>query len=80
MPAYPLDDQALLKVDRAHKGFEAASQSYLEEYEQVMTSLANKHNPFIYAAQSVLYEAMSNAAMAGFTRAQMEQVMECDEH
>jgi hypothetical protein len=46
----------------------------------VLQDLANKHNPFIWAAQSLLYEAMGNAGMAGFSQEQLDQIMGCQGH
>jgi hypothetical protein len=80
MPHYPQDENALLKLSKAHEALDKANAVYLQEYERLTAELAQKHNPFIYMAQSVLYEALGNAAMAGFSRDQMYEVMDCDGH
>lgn len=80
IPPYPQDDGELLKLDRAHKAYELALQAYNEDVQKENERLAAKHNPFIWAAQSVLYEAMGNAALAGFSPAEMVQTMGCRNH
>jgi hypothetical protein len=45
-----------------------------------MKDIEMKHNPFIFAAESVVYEAMGNAAMNGFSREEMYQAMGCAGH
>lgn len=80
MPEYPLSSDALLQVDRAHKAYELISNEYIAEIDRLNKELAVKFNPSIFAAQSVLYEAMGQASSAGFTYEQMVEVMECDQH
>jgi hypothetical protein len=80
MPMYPQDENALVKLDRAHKALDLANGSYADDVNRAMEELDKKHSPFIYAAQSVLYEAMGNAAMAGFSHAEMTDVMDCEGH
>jgi hypothetical protein len=78
MPHIIPDDDLLLKVDRAHKALEGATKAYDAERARVLLELDQKHNPFIWAAQSVLYEAMGNAALAGFTEDDLCKVMHGD--
>lgn len=80
IPPYPQEDGELIKLDRAHTGYEKALAAYRDDLAQEKIRLAAKHNPFIWAAQSVLYEAMGNAALAGFSPADMVQTMGCDNH
>jgi hypothetical protein len=78
MPHIIPDDDLLLKVDRAHKALMGATEAYNVERAKVFRDLDAKHNPFIWAAQSVLYEAMGNAALAGFTEDDLCKVMHGD--
>ena len=80
LPDFPQDENALLKLDKAHKALDQVNKAYHDELDLVIDATDQKHSPFIYAAQSVLYEAMGNAAMAGFTREQMIAVMDCPSH
>jgi len=80
MPDFPQGEDALLKLDLAHKGYEQAMRTYREDVARENERLAAKHNAFIWAAQSVLYEAMGNAALAGFSPAEMVQTMNCSDH
>lgn len=81
MPAYPAaDEQSLLKVDLAHKALHSAVETYRAELQEAMDRIERKHNPFIFAAQSVLYEAMGNAALNGFSEPEMQQAMGCAGH
>jgi hypothetical protein len=80
MPQFPLDNDSLLKVDRAHRALELTLRSQSDELDAEVARIAQKHNPFIYAAQSVLYEAMGNASLAGFSSEEMQRVMDCDYH
>ena len=80
MLMFPQDDNALLKLDQAHKGLDKVNESYTADLDRAIAEVDAKHAPFIYAAQSVLYEAMGNAAMAGFSRDQMVAVMDCAGH
>lgn len=80
IPPYPQDEDALLKLDRAHKAYELAVQAYQQDIDAETARLAAKHNPFIWAAHSVLYEAMGNAALAGFSPADLAKTMGCANH
>jgi len=81
MPAYPsADEQSLTKLDLAHKGLHGAIQAYQDELDKAMKDIEMKHNPFIFAAESVVYEAMGNAALNGFSREEMYQAMGCAGH
>lgn len=80
MPMYPHDQDALLKVDQAHKTLEMVLEAQRTEIDAEVARIAQKHNAFIYASQSVLYEAMGNASLAGFTSEEMQRVMDCDFH
>lgn len=80
MPSFPQDENALIKLTRAHEALDKAQNSYADDLNRAMDEIDQKHSPFIYAAQSVLYEAMGNAAMAGFTKEQMVDVMACEGH
>jgi hypothetical protein len=80
LPSIAPDAEALLKLDLAHKGYEQAMRTYREDVARENERLAAKHNAFIWTAQSVLYEAMGNAALAGFSPAEMVQTMGCSDH
>lgn len=80
MPEYPRDQEALLKVDRAHKALNGAMESMQSDLDKAVLDVEMRHNPFIFAAQSVFYEAMGNAALAGFTREELESVIDCGMH
>lgn len=80
MPEFPADEQSLLKVDLAHKAVHDAVAAYRAELQAEMERIERKHNPFIFAAQSVLYEAMGNAALNGFSEPEMQQAMGCGSH
>jgi hypothetical protein len=80
MPLYPQDENALVKLTQAHDALDKVQQAYADELNRAMDEIDQKHSPFMYAAQSVLYEAMGNAAMAGFTKEQMVDVMACEGH
>lgn len=77
LPPYPTDTESLLKVDRAHKTLHENIVAYRAELQEAMDRIERKHNPFIYAAQSVLYEAMSNAALNGFSELEIQTAMGC---
>lgn len=80
MPEITPDDDVLLKLDRAHKAYEEALRLYSADVEKATAELAAKHNPFIWAANSVLYEAMGNAALAGFEPRDLAKAMGCANH
>lgn len=80
MPDFPADNEALVKLTLAHQSYEQALKDYDDEIKKAYEQVGLKHNPFIWAAQSVLYEAMGNAALAGFSPAQLGQVMGCRNH
>lgn len=80
MPDYPRDEDALIKVDRAHKALDGAVANMQADIDKAILGVEVRHNPFIWTAQSVLYEAMSNAALCGFSRAETEEVMGCQQH
>lgn len=75
MPEITPDDDVLVKLDRAYHALKGATAAYDAERARVLEELDRKHNPFLWAAQSVLYEAMGNAAMAGFSEADLCKVM-----
>lgn len=80
MPEITPDDDVLVKLDRAHKAYEATLRSYQDDLDKESARLAAKHNPFIWSAQSVLYEAMGAAGFAGFSPAEMVKTMGCSQH
>jgi hypothetical protein len=80
MPSYPLSSTALIDVDRAHKAVEKINDEIDAAVEAATLAINAKYGPVSYASQSVLYEAMGKAAEAGFTRTQMAEVMDCDNH
>jgi len=80
MPHIEPDEDALLQLDRAHKAYNAAVRDYQADIAESDRRLAAKHNPFLWTAQSVLYEAMGKAAFAGFSPADLVQTMGCDQH
>jgi hypothetical protein len=80
LPPYPVDEESLLKVDLAHKALHKSVEAYRQELQEAMDRIERKHNPFIFTAQSVLYEAMANAAMSGFSETEMQQAMGCAGH
>lgn len=80
LPEYPLSATALLDVDRAHRALEKINDEIDAAVLAATTAINIKYTPIMYASQSVLYEAMGKAAEAGFTRAQMYEVMQCDSH
>lgn len=80
MPEITPDDDVLLKLDRAHKGYEQALRDYNADVARENERLSAKHNPFIWSAQSVLYEAMANATFAGFSPDDLVQTMGCRNH
>lgn len=80
MPEYPKDADALLTLDRAHKALDSAAANMQADIDKAILEVELRHNPFIWTAQSVLYEAMSNAALCGFSRAETEEIMGCDHH
>jgi hypothetical protein len=75
-----LDENALLNVDRAHKALDKINDEIDTAVQQAIDGINAKYSPVSFAATSVLYEAMGKAAEAGFTRAQMYEVMQCDAH
>lgn len=74
------DDDVLVKLDRAHKGFEGAVAAYQADMEKAHRQVVAKHNPFLWTAESVLYEAMAKAAFAGFTNEEMSKAIGCSAH
>lgn len=83
MSAFPEitpDDDVLVKLDRAHRAYEESLRLYSADVEKANKELAAKHNPFLWAAQSVLYEAMGNAALAGFEPKDLARTMGCANH
>lgn len=81
MPPFPTEDtEALIKVDRAHKGLHLVNAQYRDELDAAVKAIDLKHSPFIYAAQSVLYEALRNASLNGFDTDELQQAMGCDHH
>lgn len=80
MPDYPVDDECLLKVDKAHKALHAETDAYRAEMDAAVRTVELKHTPYIYAARSVLYEALGNAALAGFDTEELLQTMGCGTH
>jgi hypothetical protein len=80
MPHIEPDEDVMVQLDRAHKGYEAAVRAYNADIAEANRQLAQKHNPFLWTAQSVLYEAMGKAAFAGFSPADMAQTMGCSDH
>lgn len=81
MPPYPIEDtDALVKLTKAHEGFHLVNTQYREELDAVLRAVDLKHSPFIYAAQSVLYEAMQNASLQGFDTEELHQAMGCGSH
>jgi hypothetical protein len=80
LPEYPRDPEALIKLDRAHKALDAAVLSMQADIDKTLQEVELRHNPFIWTAQSVLYEALANASLCGFTREETEEIMDCDRH
>ena len=80
LPPYPTDAESLVKVDLAHKALHGAVEAYRTELQEAMDRIERKHNPFIFTAQSVLYEAMANSAHSGCSEDEMRQVMGCAGH
>lgn len=80
MPEYVPDNDVLIKLDLAHKALNRVNAEYIAEYERMCKELEDKHNPFIWTAQSVLYEAMGKAGLAGFSHEDMAKVMGCRSH
>lgn len=80
MPEITPDDDVLVKLDRAHRAYEGAVALYQADVDKANKELAAKHNPFIWAAHSVLYEAMGNAALAGFEPRDLARTMGCADH
>lgn len=81
MPAFPVEDpESLLKLSNAHQAFHLVNQQYREDLDAAIKAVDLKHSPFIYAAQSVLYESMRNASLNGFDTEQMQVVMGCGAH
>lgn len=74
------DVNAMLDVDRAHKAVEKINQEIDDAVNKAIEAINAKYSPLAFTATSVLYEAMGRAAEAGFTRAQMHEVMDCDMH
>ena len=80
MPDYPVDNECLVKVDKAHKALHLVNDQYRTEMDAAVRAVELKHTPFIYAAQSVLYEALGNAALNGFDTDELRQLMGCGTH
>lgn len=80
MPEYPQSDTALIDVDRAHKALEKINSELVAACDAATDKIAQDFNPIIFAAQSVLYEKMGQAANVGFTYNQLREVMDCDGH
>lgn len=81
LPPFPIEDtDALVKLAKAHESVHLINKQYAEDREAAIKAVEQKHAPFIYAAQSVLYEAMRNAALQGFDTAELEQAMGCAGH
>lgn len=80
LPPYPVDNEATLKLDQAHKSLHMVNQAYKDELNEAIRRVDLKHAPFLYTAQSVLYEAMSEAAIAGFDAEEQAQIMGCAMH
>lgn len=80
MPEYPLSSTALLDVDRAHKALEKINDEIDAAVIAATAKINGEYTPIMFAAQSVLYEAMGKAAEAGFTYQQLRDTMDCDAH
>lgn len=80
MPEFPTDDDCLIKVDLAHKALHLVNEAYRADRDAALRAVELKHTPFIYAAQSVMYEALGNAALAGFDTDELQQTMGCSIH
>lgn len=80
MPEWSHSETALLDVDRAHKALEKVQAELEAAIDAANERIAKEFNPIVFASQSVLYEAMGNAANAGFSYAQLREVMDCDMH
>ena len=81
MPAFPVEDpESLLKLSNAHQALHLVNEQYRADLDAAVRAVDLKHSPFIYAAQSVLYEAMRNASLNGFDADQMQVVMGCSGH
>ena len=80
LPPYPVDNEATLKLDQAHKSLHMVNEAYKAEVDAAVRMVEMKHAPFLYTAQSVLYEAMSEAALAGFDAEEQAQIMGCVGH
>lgn len=74
------DVNAMLDVDRAHKAVEKLNNEIDAAVVKAIEDINARYSPICFMATSVLYEAMGRAAEAGFTRAQMHEVMDCDAH
>lgn len=74
------DEDVLLNVDRAHKALEKVNDEIGEAVEEATAKINAEYSPICFAAQSVLYEAMSKAASQGFTYRELAEVMQCDGH
>lgn len=74
------DEEAMLKLDRAHKAYEKAQNEVVEALEEAQRKVYERYNPLLFESQSVLYEAMANAARAGFNYEDMVQTMGCTSH
>jgi len=75
-----LREDALLNVDRAHKALEKINDEIDAAVQAATQRITSEFAPIDFAARSVLYEAMSKAAEAGFTYQQLCEVMGCDHH
>ena len=81
MPPFPVEDtEALVKLSDAHRAVHLVNQQYKDEIDAAIRAVELKHSPFLYAAQSVLYEAMRNAALQGFDTDELNQAMGCAGH
>lgn len=81
LPPFPIEDtEALVKLSNAHDAVHLVNKQFAEEREAAIKAVEQRHAPFIYAAQSVLYEAMRNAALQGFDTEELHQAMGCTSH
>jgi hypothetical protein len=81
MPPFPIEDtDALVKLSKAHESVHLVNKQFADDREAAIKAVEQKHAPFLYAAQSVLYEAMRNASLQGFDTEELQQAMGCSSH
>jgi hypothetical protein len=80
LPEYPHNDAALVNVVRAHTALEKINAEIDEAVKEATRKINAQYTPMMYAAQSVLYEAMGQASGAGFTYRELCEVMQCANH